>query len=200
MLSPRRRLGFTLVELAVTLAVFAIVLAAMLPSLVYWVQGLAVRNVAESMQAGLAKTRMEALRRNADMSFWLVSSGAGVPLDNGCALSASGESWVISAQPPNGACLATPSSTQAPLLVERWSGTEAGPNVRVAATDGNGNASSSLTFNALGQVRPVGSPITQLDITHPDPGNRRLRLQVDAAGAIRLCDRDVGSADPRHCL
>lgn len=201
MLRPRSD-GFTLVELMVAVALLIIVLAAMLPSIGSWVQGLAVRNMAESMRAGLEKARVEALRRNTDMSFWLVSSGPGVALDNSCVQSPSGTSWVVSVLSPDSACLAAPSNDVSPLLVERWSGVQAGRNVQVLGRAANGSASSSVTFDTLGRVRAGGSPLTQLDISHGsgDRSSRRLRLQLDPGGSVRLCDIDATGADPRRCL
>lgn len=198
---PRSRArGVTLVELMVALAIFVLTLVALLPDAIGWVQGIGVRNVAESIRSGIEKARLEALRRNADMSFWLVSSGEDKPLDNGCEISSAGVSWVISVADPSGNCLAAPSTTVQPLLVERWSGTEGGYKIRVSAEDGVGNAASSVTFNQLGQVRTTGSQVAIIDVTHSTAsGARRLRVQVLAGGAVRMCDRDVAAGDPRAC-
>ena len=205
MLTARRRpssrlTGLTLVELMVALAIFMIALMALLPEAISWVQGLGVRNMGESMRSGIEKTRLEALRRNANMTFWLVTSGEDKPLDAGCQLSANGTSWVISVNSPEGDCMAAPSTTVQPLLVERWSGSEGGRKLAVAGVDVNGNATSSVTFNALGQVLGTGSQLNVVDISHASSTSaRRLRVLIQAGGSVRLCDRDVAADDPRSC-
>lgn len=197
---PSRHAGVTLVELMVALAILVMTMVALLPDAVSWVQGIGVRNMGESMRSGIEKARLEALRRNANMTFWLVTSGEDKPLDAGCQLSASGTSWVISVSSPEGDCMATPSTTVQPLLVERWSGSEAGYKLNVSGVDANGNATSSVTFNALGQVLGTGSQLSVVDISHATAsGARRLRVLIQAGGSVRLCDRDVSAGDPRSC-
>lgn len=73
-----RARGLTLIELMVTVAVLALLLASVAPSLGTWIGSQRVRNTASSLVAGLQQARAEAVRRNRPVSFWLVQgSNAG---------------------------------------------------------------------------------------------------------------------------
>lgn len=191
--------GFSLIELLIVIAILGFSAAMAVPGAVSWVRGLSVRNTAEGMRAGIEKTRLEALRANTSMTFWLMSSGADQPLDNHCGRSSTGTSWVISVLNPAGSCLAAPSATAEPMLVERWSGREGGTSINLVGTSAAGAAADSVTFNSLGQVEPTGVQLAQIDITHQSGDGRRLRVQIDPGGSVRTCDRDVAAGDPRAC-
>jgi type IV fimbrial biogenesis protein FimT len=183
--------GVTLIELVVALAILGIALAAMLPEAGAWMRGLAVRNAAESMRAGLERARMEALRRNTSVSFWLVSDA--------CALSTTGPSWAVSVLDPSDHCSATPSTSDSPMLVEYWSASDGAKGVQVAGIDSAGSATSSVTFNSLGQVLSSGSQLAQIDLSHTVTGTRALRVRIEAGGSVRMCDPNVDADDPRKC-
>jgi len=191
--------GVTLIELVVVLAIMGFAFAAMLPDVSTWMRGLAVRSAAESMRAGLERARMEALRRNASVSFWLVSDAAGKSLSNSCSLATTGPSWVVSVLSPDGKCAATPSATDDPMLVESWSAADGAKGVEVQGIDGAGAATNSVTFNSLGQVLGSGSQLAQLDFSHAVPGARALRIRIEAGGSVRMCDPNVDANDPRKC-
>lgn len=190
--------GVTLIELLVALTILGVALAAVLPSVSDWLRGLAVRNAGESVRAGVEKARMEALRRNSPMAFWLVNDTSKT-LSNGCVSSSSGPSWVVSVNSPEGKCDASPSTTDDPLLADKWSAADGSTGVVVQGVDANGTATDSVTFTSLGQVLAAGSQLARIDITHSTPGVRALRVLVLPGGSVRMCDPNVAADDPRKC-
>jgi type IV fimbrial biogenesis protein FimT len=187
-----------MVEASVTLVVLAMLTALMVPSVVEWLRSTQVRNVAEAVQNGLQKARMDALRRNQIVTFWLVSPSAAGPPDNTCALASDSGSWVISLQNPASLCATAPSPTTTPMIVETFGVTGAGIAVGGLACDWT-TAATSVSFNGLGQVVRTGTPLARLDIAHSLSGARRLRVVISAGGGVRMCDQDVDSTDPRAC-
>jgi len=198
--SCRTQSGVGLIEVVVALVIFGLVAFAVLPDVSLWIRGLAIRNTGDAIKAGLERARMEALRRNAPVSFWLVTQPGGGALNDSCAVSANGASWVISIQSPDGKCSAMPSVTADPLLVDKWAASEGGRSVVVTATDSNGAPAPQVIFNSLGQVASTVMPIATVEISHADGGARNLRIVVDVGGAVRMCDPNAGAGDPRRCL
>lgn len=193
--------GFTLVELVVAIALMAILLATVIPDVRDWVRGLKVRNAAESLRNGLELARMEALKRNAAVTFWTVAdAGSRVP-GNSCALSSSSPAWVVSVTDPSGSCGAAASLTDAPQLVQRSAAVENVNGLTVSASSATGAAATQVRFNGLGQVQAQAgiAAIQAIDVSLSGGGARRLRVQVESGGAIRMCDLDVAASDPRAC-
>lgn len=193
----RNEAGVSLIELVVALVILGFALGAAVPSIAEWMRNLSVRNAGESIRSGLERARLEALRRNTPVTFWLVSDSAKV-LSSGCAVSSSGPSWVVSINDPSGQCEAQPSSTEAPLLVDKWSAADGASNVQVEGLDGNGAAAPSATFNSLGQLVGAGQ-IERVNVSHTAAGARNLRVVVQPGGVVRLCDPNVAADDPRRC-
>ena len=102
--------GFSIIEIAVVLIVVGMLLMSAVPTMTEWMRNAKLRNQAESVQNGLQQARNEAVRRNRPVSFYLVSNGTATALDNGCTVSATGTSWVVSVRDPGGACAATPTN------------------------------------------------------------------------------------------
>ncbi|MCI1190474.1 GspH/FimT family pseudopilin [Calidifontimicrobium sp. SYSU G02091] len=203
MLSGRGRpaAGFTVIELMVTITVLALLLMAVAPSVGAWIANTQIRNAATSIQMGLQRARSEALRRNTPVRFTLVSLTNAAVMDDSCAPSDSGVSWVVSLDDPTGDCGTAPSDTAAPRIVETHAGGVGGGRFTVAATTSGGDEASSVTFNGFGRV--VGTDgIGVIDIDHVEPGAdyRALRLVIGLGGTVRMCDPAVTSADdPRKC-
>jgi type IV fimbrial biogenesis protein FimT len=209
MATHRTHRGFSLIELSVVVAVIALLLLAVTPSLSEWARNLRVRNATESVLAGLQKARSEALRRNQSVSFWLVSLADERTVDNSCALSTSSGSWVISQNDPSGACATAPDPATPPMIVDTHAAGDGANGVTVAATAADGTAAKCVRFNGFGQVvsssalpaddcRPP-KQITQIDLSHVS-GARNLRIMVSQGGGARMCDPLVTSAtDPRLC-
>lgn len=190
--------GYSLLEVAVTLVVLSLVLTAILPSASDWMQNLRLRGVAESLKTGLDRARMEALKSNRAISFWLVDDPKSKVPGADCALSGGGLSWVVSVDDPTGACNAERSTTDAPRLAYRSEASLDGAQVTVEAVDAEDKAATQVTFNALGQVQGV-SMISQINVTRTGGGGRALRIVIEPGGSIRTCDPKVDADDPRAC-
>lgn len=200
--STPRQSGFSMVEMAVTLAVLGILMAAAMPSMGTWMANARIRNTAESINEGLQKARTEAVRRNQPVTFWMVSGADPKNLGNDCALSASGGSWVVSLTDPTSLCATAPSDTTAPQIVASRAVGDGGSGVAVSAKQRDGATdATSVTFNAFGQVTGA-TPIGEVSVTSAAAGSdyRRYRVLVSSGGRTLMCDQDVAdTTDPRHC-
>jgi len=210
MLTGRRRVrGVTLIELAVALTVLALVVFAVLPSVGVWIRNTQVRNTASSIHAGLLVARNEAIRRNAAIRFSLVSLTDPAVMNNTCALSNTGVSWVVSARDPTGLCLYDPADTPVdandPLIVDKNAGGQGGRNVVTCANLADGSAAASdVVFDGFGRIEraSAATAIGFIDVNNTVLSNdyRRYRIEISAGGAVRMCDMAVTSTtDARYC-
>jgi type IV fimbrial biogenesis protein FimT len=194
--------GVTLIELAVTFIVLGLLVVAAGPSLTAWIGNTNVRNTAASIYAGMNRARAEAVRLNRPVRFSLVAVTDPAVLDNSCALSATGVSWVVSVNDPTAQCSVAPSETVAPMIVDKAAGGDGGRRVSVAALQADGvTAATSITFNAFGRVADA-TAISRIDIDNQTAGGdyRALRVLVGGGGTVRMCDIKVTSSnDPRKC-
>ena len=205
--------GFSLIEMMITLAITGILLALGASSYQGWISNVRIRTTGEAIQNGLQLARGEAVRRNTQISFQLMSG-----VDNGCLLSAPntpiGSDWVVSFDPPASACAAAPlneafritdaANNPPPRIIQVRSATEGSRNVVVSA------AQTQFVFNGLGRLvaNPGGNPVP-IDVTNPVAGGcvaaagqvRCLRVTVSPGGQIRLCDPayPTGGTDPQRC-
>lgn len=167
----RFQYGVSLIELMVSLAVFAILVAVGLPSYNVWIENAKIRTVAESFLNGMQLTRAEAVRRNTTVQF-AKTTGAG---------------WTVSA---GGTEIQTRPAQEGstnvdirmtPLTATRITFNGLG---RVVA---NADASSSIT-----QVEVDSA-------TLPAAKSRELRITVSTGGETRMCDPEKPATDPRAC-
>jgi len=193
----QRQRGFTLIELMVAITVMALILFAALPSIGTWLDETRVRNVADSIQNGLQTARGEAIRRNQNMSFWLVTMADPGTLSDDCTLSSTSGSWVVSINSPLINCGKAPSTTVSPMIVTGRA-VGGGRQVTVSALQpDNATAANSITFDGFGRVANAG-PIGIVKVSAT--GTRELHVEISGAGAVRLCDHAVTDAnDPRKC-
>lgn len=189
MLSAASRRGLTLVELMVALVILAALLKLAGPGFVNWTNNTRIRTMAEGVVNGLQMARAEAVRRNAQVRFQLMTS-----LDNSCALSATGTHWVVSMDAAAGACASTnmaDAGASAPRMIHTRPGGDGASNATVSASGGN----SSIAFNGLGRMTTSTSDIT-IDVANPNGGTcaasggpmRCLRIVVTPGGEARMCD------------
>lgn len=196
-----RQRGVTLIELVVVFVVMGLLIVAAGPSIGTWIGNTNVRNTAQSIYAGLNRARAEAVRSNRSVRFSLVSTADTAVLDNTCALSSTGASWVVSVNDPAGACATDPSDTAVPMIVDKAAGGSGARRVAVAAKDAADAAASVVTFNAFGRVADA-TPIAKIDVDNEVAGGdyRALRIIVGTGGVVRMCDVKVtATTDPRKC-
>jgi len=201
---PTRQRGFTLIEVVLTLAVLAMVLLAVMPSVASWGGNTRIRNTAQSLQLGIETARNEAVKRNENVSFWLINLTDPSSLGDGCTLSGTSPSWIVSVDTPTGHCGAGASITDSPRIVTgRAAGGDTDHLTVSALQSDNSTAATTLTFNGFG--RPVAgttNTISRIDVTGADSGTNfvALRLMVSSAGLVRICDpRITATGDSRKC-
>lgn len=174
--------GFSLIEMMVVVAIFGILASLAVPSYTAWIQNTRIRNAADSIQTGLQKARVEAVKRNADVQFVLGANSA----------------WTVECVNVTADC---------PALIEGRTASEgSSSNITVTATPAG---ATTIVFTNLGRVRSLAegaaaAPFTQLDIDNSALSaseSRDLRILLDAGGSGRLCDPYTGlsSSDPRKC-
>jgi type IV fimbrial biogenesis protein FimT len=173
--------GFTLIELMIAIALLGIVAALGLPSYNVWIQNTMIRNAAESIQNGLQKARMEAVKRNTSIYFELGANSA----------------WKVGCVTPTADC---------PDPIEKRAAKEgSSTNISVPAVPAG---ATTVVFNSLGLVLTIPfaatAPFNQLDITNltlSAADRRNLRILVGPNGNVRMCDPSpsLPASDPRKC-
>jgi len=170
--------GFSLIEMMITIAVIALLLAAGVPTMRGVIENGRIRAAGESWKYALTLARNEAVRRNAVVEFVTGASG-----------------WEVRTV-ANGAVL------------HQGADIEGVANLDLLFTPAGADRITFDGFGRMIlPTNPNGSqPITQVDIRSANPpgiaGYRPLRLQVLAGGMTRLCDPHpaVAATDPRACL
>ena len=138
-----------MIEIAITLVILALLIALAAPSFQTWLLNTQIRNSAESMSAGLQRARSEAVRRNQSVQFTLVSITNPLLLDNTCASSAAGSSWVVSQDDPSGKCAENASDVTAPRIVEKRAAGDGSSSAIVAGFDAAGNTANATVEAAV---------------------------------------------------
>ena len=196
-MTVRRQGGFSLVELMITVAVFAILLMAAVPTFRAWIAGARVRSVAESLQNSLRLSQAEAVRRSRQTA--LVMTNAQPALKAAPAMN--GRNWYAQVLPRLENEVADDNDYIAGETFARQS------NVKVEGP-------AMLCFNSMGRLvsnsatglgvdcSAPGSAVEPMLYTISAPGaDRRLRVQVYLGGKIRMCDlaKTLADGHPDGC-
>jgi type IV fimbrial biogenesis protein FimT len=171
-------LGFTLVELMVTLAVVAILLVASVPSFIDFFDKTRVRGAADGVISLISNARAEAVKTDLNVSVAMVGSGSSWCVGANAATPPSGGNPAGDALPCD--CTDPADVSQCRVAGQR-SAVEVGtyPDVRVGALP------AALTFNSnLGAIEPLGT--RSVTLTSPN-GTFDLAVEVNALGQARLC-------------
>ncbi len=203
----RRQRGFSLIEIVIVMAIFAVLFGMAAPAFNAWRANVQIRTATESIQNGLQLARAEAIRRNTSVMFWLDSGtnpltgdwlvGCAAPQGNGAVPEAAGDCPGMDTQQPNFA---------AQNWIQRASSVgQQTTMVQVTTFPPN---TTSVTFNSLGMVMDLNpadnnsAPMQTIDITPVGVAGNTLRpLEVQIGGGqIRMCDLGLLLInDPRGC-
>lgn len=180
MIARAATLGFTLIELMIALVIAALLVMLAVPSFSSYLRDSEIRSTTESVANGLRVARTEALRRNLAVGFTLVGGPGSA-------------SWTVNQVSDNS-------------LIQTYSKQEGGNHTAVTIQPAT---AISVIFNGLGRIAPAAAGATpnlqQLDIgSILAPDARSLRIYVDDAHGLRMCDPSPALAtlvppDPRAC-
>jgi type IV fimbrial biogenesis protein FimT len=176
----RNTSGFSLIELMIGIAVFAITIAFGISSYRVWIQNTQVRNAAESIQNGLQRARGEAVKNNARVAFIL---GAG-----------SQSNWTVNTISPAGAVVV-------PAIESRVSNEGSGNVTRTVLP----LLATTLTYGSLGTLvanADGSASLTQVNLTSSvlsAADARNLRIAISAMGGIKMCDPHLAAGSPASC-
>ena len=192
-----------MIEMAVTLTVFAILITLSIPAMTTWIRNNKVRAMTDALQTGLRLAQAESLRRSRQVVFSLTNSTTPnfIPLP----AVANGTSWVIYTVP------SMTDGSELPTLIE--SGVMSNVNANVTI---NSNGVAAVCFNSLGRlvanasasviaitggaacVQPTTPPIQQPTAPPADQFNittlgadRPLQVNLGLGGQVHMCDPGV---------
>jgi type IV fimbrial biogenesis protein FimT len=171
----RLELGFTLVELMVTLAVMAIVLVAGVPSFIDFFDKNRVRGAADGVISLVSNARAESVKTDLDVNVAFTGSGTAWCVGANAATPPSGGNEAGAA----GACDCTVTTE---CLV---SGARSAINVSAYPGVSIGTLPAALIFDSkLGAITPLG--VRSVTLTSPR-GKYDLRVEINSLGQARLC-------------
>lgn len=190
--------GFTLVEMAVVLAVIGLLMMAAAPSYSSYIANSNLRNTAGLFYSAAQKARTEAIRRNDTIELVLtndtppVSDAANV----GTAVmslveSATGTNWVIRA----------PNAVGSDRLIDSKVATELGG----AAITVNAGSTTKIQFNGLGETTSASTVLVQFRHASQNTeclltgGVRCVNVRISGGGKARLCEPNQPTTDNRSC-
>lgn len=201
--------GFTMIELMVTLGIFAILTAVAVPTMRTWVANNKVRTAADALQNGLRLAQAESLRRSRQVVFSLTNTNPPATVPPVAAV-VDGTSWTVWSVPSMTDASEAPKFIQSGVLSSLSAGVTvtSSPPMAVACFNSMGrlasNASAGLTAITGGQScvpSTTGTPpVQKFTITAPG-ADRTLQVTLGAGGTVHLCDPAVAISDshPEGC-
>jgi type IV fimbrial biogenesis protein FimT len=194
----RRANGFTLIEMAVTMSVFAILVAIGVPSMRTWIYNVRIRTVSDALQNGLRLAQAESLRQSRQVVFALTNSPASTTTAIPLPATVNGTSWAIYTLPSMTDGSENPNFIASGILSSASSNVLINSNGAAAVCFNStghviGNASASLTSVTGGAtcVPPAGVPPLQIfnvTTTGANADTRQLEVQVNLGGQVHMCD------------
>ena len=202
----RRASGFTMIEMAVTMTIFAILVALGVPAMTTWIRNNKVRTVSDSLQTGLRLAQAESLRRSRQVVFALTNSTT--PTVTPLPAAVDGLSWAIYSVPSMTAG-EVPEFIQSGVLSNLSSQVTINTNPAISTVCFNSvgrlvnNASANVTAITGGvncQQPPGTPPVLKFNITTTG-ADRPLQVNLGLGGQIHMCVPGVAvtSDHPEAC-
>jgi type IV fimbrial biogenesis protein FimT len=198
--------GFTLIEMVVTLTIFAILVALTVPSMRTWMANSQVRSVADALQNGVRLAQAESLRRSRQVVFALTNDSA--PQSGTFTAAANGSYWAIMVVPAmaDGPEATTPSSrfVQSGVLSNIVQVT--GPVAICFNSVGRLVANAAPSVNGAACTVPTvppraGAPPAALYNINVQGAAHPLQVQVSLGGQVHMCDpsQTLSPTNPYGC-
>jgi len=179
--------GFTLLEMMVTLGLFAILVALAVPTMSRWISNVRVRTAADALQNGLRMAQAESLRRSRQVVFSMTDS----------------PNWSINTIP------SMTDSSETNQLIESGTLTTTTSGVSITGP-------AAICFNSMGRLvintstgisgascsdLPTGTPPVQKYTISLPSADRSLRVDVGLGGQVHMCDpaKTLSSTNPDGC-
>ncbi len=196
--------GFTLVELMITIALLAVLMALAAPSFGSWIRNAQVRTTSETLANGLRMAQSEAVRRNRLVVFFLTNAQPGLA----ATAADDGVNWVIRWIPLPGDTVTAAAPANEPFVQGGALGDIAtgvgitGPAAVCFNGQGRRVAASAAATGVAGAVCTLnaGEPLAAYTMARTG-GSRALRVTVSLGGQVRMCDpaRVLSAEAPDGC-
>jgi type IV fimbrial biogenesis protein FimT len=189
--SPARSRGLSMVEVMVSVGIIALLLAFAAPSATTWIQNNQVRSAAESVLNGVHTARVEALKRNTFVAFWLTDANS--------------TAWTVCLYDVvNDVCFAAASAT-----LSQKSASEGTTNARVATNTAVSDPAVAMApgvgvpgrvvFDSFGRLAATApNNIIRVDVRNntmlTSSEERRLVILITLNGQVRMCDPKLAKA------
>jgi type IV fimbrial biogenesis protein FimT len=194
----RAQRGLSMIEIAVVLVIIAVLVAAVGPGIAQQLRNAQIRNAAESIQLGLLRARSEAISRNQNVRFSLVSD-----LTGSCAVVSNAGSWVVSLSDPGGQCDSDASLTVEPRIVLKHDARDGNAAAAVSGQQSDfSTAATSVVFTPLGRTDGAADGLRRVALSSAvaPTESRNYRVDISTFGGVRVCEPAVTTADdPRRC-
>ena len=161
--------GFTLVELMITLSVFAVLIILALPSFNQWIANTKIRSTTESILAGFQLARMEAVRLNRGVRITLNAD----------------TSWSVT-------------EVISGIVVQTRPAAEGTGNTTMAVTPVTATTVDFNGLGRVTNLTPITQVDVDSTVI-PAAETKELRITINTGGAARACDPSHPSSDPRGC-
>lgn len=203
-MTTRRRRGFTLVELMISIALLAMLMALAAPSFSTWIRNTQVRTMSQTLVNGMRVAQSEAVRRNRQVVFFLTNAQPGLA----ATAAENGVNWVIRWIPLPGDTVTAAAPANEPF-VEGGAISEVGGGVGITGP-------AAICFNAQGRriaataaTTGVANAVCTVDADEPlatyllerAGASRPLQVTVSLGGQVRMCDpaRALSADAPDGC-
>lgn len=174
MLTKKKNLGFTMVELMITIVIIAILATLAAPSFTAILANTRIRATAQALTDGLQLARAEAIRRNERVRLVLAANSG----------------WSV--------------ITNAGSTLQTRPAAESGNNISLTFTPNNATSVTFNALGRVVANADASATLTQVEIDVPTSvlpasSSQELRVTISSGGMIRLCDPNVSSGNPRSC-